>query len=367
MAGINYNGEFPEKVSPFLKSKIELVEELYGKKSQEYLALALQYYKSSMESNVSAEVNDRHWHADVNADNDKQSAMVGVERLYQQSVVIEPTMICAAHCRYCLRANYNIFTLADNELEQIAKYCGSDALQKDVSEVLITGGDPLIVPHKLMYLVSMLAQHAKNVKRIRIGTRLILHDPGRIDNNIYEIFHRFKDRFQFEIATQVNHSIELFPEVSDVLSKIRDMGIPIYSQNVLLKGVNDQAEILVDLYQKLRDLNISPHYLFHSVPMRGMHHLRTSVSKGLRLINELVNSGRISGRIKPMYALMTDIGKITLYENVILDRNEHNEILLQSKYNYTDRMKWNPMWEIPQTAKVDKEGYLQVWYLDGED
>ena len=102
--------------------------------------------------------------------------------------------------------------------------------------------------------------------------------------------------------------------------------------------------------------------------MRGMHHFRTTVEKGLRLIKELTNSGKISGRVKPMYALMTDIGKITLYDGTILAKNKkRNELLVQSSYTYEERLQNNPNWKLPETAEVDENGYLRMWYLDGDD
>ncbi len=101
--------------------------------------------------------------------------------------------------------------------------------------------------------------------------------------------------------------------------------------------------------------------------MRGMHHLRSSVMVGLESSKKLINSGEISGRVKPMYALMTDIGKITIYDGVLLDRNEKNQILVQSSYRYSDRMKWNQDWHLPSTAIIDENGFLRVWYLDGSD
>jgi lysine 2,3-aminomutase len=173
---------------------------------------------------------------------------------------------------------------------------------------------------------------------------------------------------RFEIATQINHPVDLFPETIEVFGNFQAMGISIYSQNVLIKNVNDNIGTLVSLYNKMRENGIEAHYLFHCVPMRGIHHYRTTVAKGLRLAKELTNSGLISGRVKPMYALMTDIGKITLYDGTILRKDEkRNMILLKSSYKYEDRMKNNPDWQIPKTAEVDDDGYLRIWYLDGSD
>lgn len=364
MAGKTQKNEFREKISPFLKNKMEEIKNKKGENSEDYQALYLQYTALDEEKQESSEANRRHWEADMNIESQEH----GIERLYSKSVVIEPTMVCAAHCRYCLRANYDIFTLKEDELTNIAKFCGSDNLKNQVNEVLITGGDPLIVPKRLNYLVDALIEHAPNIKIMRIATRLPQHDPLRIDNNIYEIFRKHRDKVNFELATQTNHSVEFFPETVEIFETFKGMGVPVYSQNVLLKGINDNVETLVNLYNKMREIGIEAHYLFHSVPMRGMHHYRTTVEKGIQLIKELTNSGKISGRVKPMYALMTDIGKITLYDGAILEKNkERNEILVQSSYKYEDRLKNNPNWKLPKTAEVDKNGYLRMWYLDGNN
>ncbi|HPT71950.1 MAG TPA: hypothetical protein PLE74_06685 [Candidatus Cloacimonadota bacterium] len=102
------------------------------------------------------------------------------------------------------------------------------------------------------------------------------------------------------------------------------------------------------------------HYLFHCIPMRGMSHHRTSVSKGLNLIRDITSKGQFSGRAKPMYTLMTDIGKITLYHGTIIERNNQNEILLQSSYTKKDFIHNNPSWVIPKAAFEDENGYLRV-------
>jgi lysine 2,3-aminomutase len=365
MAGISANGLFQEKISPFLKVKMDLLKSNFGEDSEQYRALYLQYVKQEIESAPEAESNQRHWEADITIDNENQ--VKGVERLYTQSMVIEPTMICATHCRYCLRANYQIFSLAEDELLKIAKYCGSPQVRDNLSEVLISGGDPFVVPKRLKHLIEAIIQNAPNIRRIRIGTRLPLHDPNRVDNNIFEIFRRHSDKIRFEVATQINHEVELFPESVKIFQQIRELGVKIYAQNVLIKGMNDNIEALVNLYQRLRDIDIEAHYLFHSVPMRGMHHLRTSVNRGLDLALQLTNSGRISGRVKPMFALMTDIGKVILYQGTIIDKTPDNYILLKTAYNYSERMKLNPNWILPKTASVAEDGTLIVKYLDGND
>ena len=357
---------FYEKVSPFLKEKMQMLKKQKGEDSEEYQALFLQYKTTNLENIESPEKNLRHYQADLNFES-QQNILKGLERLYCPSLVIETTTICAAHCRYCLRKNYEISTLDEDDLINIAKYCGSFPVRTELSEVLITGGDPLIIPRRLSFLIEALIEYAPNIKIIRIATRLPQQSPEKIDNNVYEIFKKYKSEIRFEIATQVNHPIELFPEVINKFNELLNHGVKIYSQNVLLKNVNDNIETLASLYNKMRELNFEAHYLFHCVPIIGIHHLRTSVEKGIKLAKHLTNSGKISGRVKPMYAAMTDVGKVTFYEGVILERNKSNEILLQTSYRYEERLKWNPNWKLPQTAEVDKNGFLRVWYLDGED
>jgi lysine 2,3-aminomutase len=158
----------------------------------------------------------------------------------------------------------------------------------------------------------------------------------------------------------------MFPEVDQAFKRLEVLGVKIYSQNVLLKGVNDDIEVLIDTYNILRGRDIEAHYLFHCIPMRGIHHLRTSVNRGLDLAKNLTGSGRVSGRAKPIYAAMSDVGKIIFYEGSILAR-EGRRILLQSQYKYNERISWNPSWQLPSAAEIDPDGLLRVWYVDGED
>lgn len=364
MAGITRNGEFPEKISRYLRGKIEEVSLKHGNNSPEYKALALQYLKNMDEDIQTSENNTRHWEADVQIEDSSIDAIMhGMERLYNKSIVVEPTMICSAHCRYCLRGNYDVFTLSDDELRNIAVYCGTIGSKNGLSEILITGGDPLIVPQKLDNFIEHIIELAPNIRIIRIATRLITHDPDRVGDSFYNILRKRNSGLRFEVATQINHSIEFFPETIEIIKKIKDLGAAIYSQNVLLKGVNDNIESLIELYDKMRIYDVEPHYLFHCVPMKGMHHFRTTVDKGLKLTKEMVNGGRISGRAKPMYALMTDVGKVTLYEDTILGKSD-GYVELATNYKYEDRIKWNPSWKLPSTARIDNDGYIIVKYLD---
>ncbi len=368
MAGKTKHGKFQEKLTPFILDKLTEIREREGEWTSNYRGLYLQYAALPEERKNEKEDNTRHWEADICAETGDNVILRGLERLYDNTIVIEPTMTCAAHCRHCLRAHYETFSLNEKELIDIAKYCGQNYHGVPPREVLVTGGDPLLIPERLVVLVEGLLQYAPNIHTIRIGTRLPQQAPNLVSEKIYNIFRNYRNQIRFEVATQINHPVELFPEVRVVFQKLMHLGVRLYSQNVILKKVNDNVQTLVNLYNTIRDMNIESHYLFHCVPMRGTHHMRTSVKTAIRLYKELTNSGKISGRIKPMGALMTDIGKLTLYEDIIVDRDcSTNHILVQSAYQYKERLALNPNWRLPKTAEVDEQGYLRVWYLDGAD
>jgi len=355
---------FPQKLSRFLSAKLEDLRIRYTEDSPEYRGLALQYLRDPREDVATPKYNVKHYEAGLDESAAPGGLPAGLERLYKRTLVIEPTLACVAHCRFCLRQNYEKNTLTESQLMDVARYCGNEANRDVINEVLITGGDPLMIPRRIELLLRALMKHAENVRVVRIATRLPTQDPLLLDDDALGVF-RDKPSLRFELATQINHPVEFFPETDEVLNRILDLGVRVYAQNVLLKGINDRIETLVELYDGLRRRAVEAHYLFHAVPLRGTHHFRTSLERGLELACALTNCGAISGRAKPIFTAMTDIGKVTFYEGSVAGRRD-GEVLLRSGYSMADRLAWNPAWALPETASVDGSGKLQVWYLDGE-
>jgi lysine 2,3-aminomutase len=335
-----------------------------GSESPGVLAIERQYLLDERESQVHAQERDRHYEADMQLEYEGVQ-LRGVERLYRRVVVVEPTTACAANCRWCLRSQYDLLNLKEEDLERIARYIGDERTCGGVREVLVTGGDPLMVPGRIGFFLDTLGRVAPNVQVVRIGSRLPVQEPSRIDLDVLRMLSS-KRSFRLEVATHVNHPVELCLESREALKKISDTGVRIYDQTVLLKGVNDDLDILVELYDSLRELGVEAHYLFHCVPLHGAQHHRTSVDRGLQLARVLSSCGRISGRSKPIFAAMTAIGKVVLYDGAVADRRE-NKLLLRSGYSLKERMTWNPSWKLPENAVVDDQGMLLVWYLDGQD
>lgn len=349
--------EFRQLISKHLRDKLEYLKENYGETSKEYLSIHNQYVYSELEDLSLSEVNSKHYEASCSG-----GLVKNLERLYKRHGCVEIAWSCASNCRYCLRSNYDHPSLSNENLKAIAEYCRD----QNFEELLITGGDAFCNAKSLSALLGYLYEIAPNVKIYRIATRMITQSPKHIPEKIYAILNTYSKLRRVEIATQINSHLEFDDDVDAVISKIQSMGITIYSQNVFLKGVNDTPEQLIELYHSMRMRGIEAHYLFHAVPMKGTHHLRPSVGKMLHCYRKLVNSGQVTGRSKPILALMTSIGKITLVPDNVLSKND-NFIRIKSEYLYSERLEYNPAWELPAEAYVDSEGFLCVDYLDGED
>ena len=367
MAGTKIKDQFRELISPFLKFKMEELKEKFGEDSREYLSIARQYIQDPLEKNIEAGLEkSRHYQSGVKAYYDNKPVK-GIERLYKRTILLEPTTVCAAHCRWCVRGQYPVETMTKDDITNATKYMGSDERREDLKEVLITGGDPLMSVPLLSYTLSEIKKNAPNINIVRVASRVPFHDPERINNAMLEVFSEYNN-FRFELGTHINHPVEFWEESVESIKKLQSVGFRIYNQNPLLKGVNDDFKTLSDLYSKLRDYDIESHYLFHAVPLRGMKHHRTSVKKGIDLSNALSSCGEFSGRAKAKYCILSDIGKIIVYQDTIVDRRKKdNSILLKSGFNIENRLKWNPSWEKPDSVELDENGTMYVWYLDGSD
>jgi len=365
MAGTKKTDDFKELISPFLKSKISQILDTKGENSEDFFALSNQYYKNDLEKIIEANFEKpRHYQSELSVYHDNQRVK-GLERLYKSTILIEPTTVCAAHCRWCLRGQYPVQTMTKDEITLATKWIGTI---DELDEVLITGGDPLMSISLLEFTLNQIINNSKNILIIRIASRVPFQDPERINDKMLDILNKFRGKVRFELATHINHPVEFWPESIIAIEKLKSVGFKIYNQNPLLKGVNDNFETLEKLYTLLRKYDIESHYLFHAIPLRGMSHHRTSVKKGLELTNKLSSCGGFSGRSKPKFCVLSDIGKIVIYEDTIIEKDpKQNRILLKSGFNIDDRQKWNPSWKKPDDVELNNDRTMNVWYLDGED
>lgn len=345
------------KTSPYVDQLLERALEVHGEDSPEYRGIYHQYYTIPADSRELS--NARHFQAEVTS----EQVGAGLERMYRRVVVVDLVSACAAECSYCVRGYYDRFSLSNAKLDEVAHAVARD---EHLREVLITGGDPLIAPRKLEYLIERILERAPNIRYVRIGTRLPIQAPERFEYSLLSVFERASKHLRVELASQINHPFELQEPTTKIYDSLRVAGVNLYSQNVLLKRVNDNLETMTELYDQLRYLEIAPHYMFHAVPLRGTEKYRTSVEKGLRIISHLSSSGLLSGRAKPQYALITDIGKVNLYHGSIVGTDGKN-LRIRTGYRLEDRLEWNPCYVLPSTGAVNDEGTLDVLYPDGID
>lgn len=222
----------------------------------------------------------------------------GLIHRYPDRVVLRLTTRCAVHCRYCYRRfaiDKASCELNEKDIEQALLYIDK---HPEVEEILVSGGDPLILnDNKILSILRKIRQQRKDIV-IRVGTRIPVVLPQRITKNLVHGLAKLKPLW---IITQFNHPLEITPLSIKAISRLIDNGIPVLNQAVLLKGVNDNIEIMTLLLHILVKHRIKAYYLFQTDLVKGTSHFRTDIKKGLQIMRQL--SSKISGLSMPVYAL----------------------------------------------------------------
>jgi lysine 2,3-aminomutase len=203
----------------------------------------------------------------------------------------------------------------------------------EIRDVLVSGGDPLTMPDPhIDYLLSRL-RAIPHVEIIRIGTKVPAVLPQRITRSLVNILRKYHPLF---ISIHFTHPDELTPEVKEACERLANAGIPLGSQTVLLKGINDDVAIMKKLMQGLLKIRVRPYYLYQCDPILGSAHFRTPVAKGLEIIEGL--RGHTTGYAVPQYVIDAPGGggKIPLLPDYNQGRDE-DYILLRNYENKTFR------------------------------
>ncbi len=229
----------------------------------------------------------------------KHSPLNGIVHRYPDRLLLLPVRVCAVYCRFCFRretigAN-EAAALSPAELEAALDYIRD---HDEVWEVILSGGDPLTMsPRRLAEIIRAL-DDIDHVRVIRIHTRIPVVSPERINESLVAALKISKPVYA---VLHTNHARELSDAAIDACNRLTDNGIPVLSQSVLLKGINDDAAALEQLFRKLVAHRIKPYYLHHPDRAPGTAHFRISVEQGQRIMKEL--RGRISGLCLPEYVL----------------------------------------------------------------
>ena len=215
---------------------------------------------------------------------DHDMPVPGLVHRYPDRVLFLVTDRCASYCRYCTRSRV-VSGVGEQELE-LDFDRAIDYLQKhtEVRDVLLSGGDALLLSDKKLHNLLSRLRAIEHIEFLRIGSRVPIFLPQRITPELCAMLKEFHPLW---MSVHVNHPKELTVEVRDALGRLADAGIPLGNQSVLLKGVNDDPEVMTILVQKLLRCRVRPYYLYQCDLIQGSSHLRTSVSKGLELIENL--------------------------------------------------------------------------------
>ena len=210
--------------------------------------------------------------------------MPGLLQKYRGRALLITTGACAIHCRYCFRRHFP-YSEAPKSPDDWQPAIDRIAADPSIDEVILSGGDPLtLVDDHLAELAGRLA-HIKHLRRLRVHTRLPIMIPQRVTADLIDWLRGTRLTPIFVI--HANHANEIDEEVADALSRLSDAGIPLLNQSVLLRGVNDSRQALIDLSRRLVDLRVMPYYLHQLDKVAGAAHFEVPIERGMQLVDHL--------------------------------------------------------------------------------
>ncbi|MBR1220321.1 lysine-2,3-aminomutase-like protein [Bradyrhizobium sp. U87765 SZCCT0131] len=224
----------------------------------------------------------------------------GIVHRYPDRVLLKLVHVCAVYCRFCFRREM-VGPGKDTALSQDAYRGALDYIRShpEVWEVILTGGDPLMLsPRRLQEVINDLAG-IDHVRIVRLHTRVPVADPDRISDDLVRALRA--DGITVWVAVHANHPREFSAAARAACARLADAGIPLVSQSVLLRGVNDNPDTLAALMRTFVENRIKPYYLHHGDLAPGTAHLRTTIAEGQVLMRAL--RGHVSGLCQPEYVL----------------------------------------------------------------
>jgi len=282
--------EFAIAISPHVHSLIE--------KSHPADPIAAQFVPTYAEMN---------WSDDERADpigDEAYTPLPGIVHRYPDRVLLKPVHTCPVYCRFCFRREMvgpGGETLSEEDLEKSLAYIES---KEQIWEVVVTGGDPLIMSPRRIKKIMQRLEKIKHVGVVRYHTRVPVVKPEAINQALIDALRIRKAVY---IVLHANHVQELSVEARDACAKLIDSGFPMLSQTVLLSGVNADPKSLEQLFRALVEIRIKPYYLHHGDLAKGTKHFRTSIAAGQHVMRAL--RGNVSGICQPLYVLDIPGGK----------------------------------------------------------
>lgn len=255
---------------------------------------------------------------------EKYSHAEGLVHRYPDRVLLLLTHKCSMYCRHCTRRRVvgcEDFSLSSEKLDKALEYIRQN---KQIRDVLLSGGDPLVMPDSWLENVIRRLREIPHVEIVRIGTRTPVVLPMRITDDLLKMLCKYQPIW---INTHFNHPKEITEESAKACMKIVDAGIPLGSQTVLLRGINDDAGTLRELFTKLVKIRVRPYYLYQCDIAKGIGHFRTTVEQGIDIIRNI--RGYISGFAVPTYVIDAPGGggKIPINPDYIVSLDRQQAVL----------------------------------------
>jgi lysine 2,3-aminomutase len=254
--------------------------------------IAAQFVPSTAELNVAPEeladpIGDERW-----------SPVPGIVHRYPDRVLLKPSLLCPVYCRFCFRREQIGAKGAVLDAAALDRAYAYIRARPEIWEVIVTGGDPfLLAPRRIAAIVETLAA-IEHVQVIRFHTRVPVVDPRRVSAALIKALAVGKAVY---VVIHANHPRELTEAAKAAIGRLTRAGIPLLSQSVLLRGVNDDAAVLEALFRKLVAMRVKPYYLHHPDLARGTAHFRGGIAEGQAVMRELRR--RASGLCQPTYVL----------------------------------------------------------------
>jgi len=220
----------------------------------------------------------------------------GLLAKYHGRSLMVTTGACAVHCRFCFRRHFPYHQIPQRitDWEPALRQIAADG---SIHEVILSGGDPLSLPDEPLRQLARRLARIPHLQRLRLHTRLPVLIPQRVTDDLLRWLRAV--RLAPIVVVHVNHPAEIDAPVAAALTRLVEGGIPVLSQGVLLREINDRVEVLAELYERLINLRVLPYYLHHMDPVAGAAHFEVPVETGLRLIAQL--RARLPGYAVPRY------------------------------------------------------------------
>ncbi len=254
-----------------------------------------------------------------------------VDQFYPRVITIKSTNICAMYCTHCLRIAHigkNDRIYHKEAYEEAINYIRNN---KNIRDVLITGGDAFVLPNKLIRWLLEELDKIEHLKMKRMGTRIPVTTPQRVDNELLDILEESNDKKPLRVVTQINTAQEITPISKEAFKQISKRVAAVLNQAVLLKGINDTKAKMWNLCETIQEAYVRPYYVFNcSYRNPQFVHMRVPIEVGQDIIEGMY--GNISGDAIPRY-IATAGGKIPLHRTNVVEKDSEGNIVLRKPWN----------------------------------